>query len=210
MWSLRRREQPYHDGSAACWPINHVTSRQRSHRPNFLLTWSQSPVVCNMRFFLSWPGLPMDILMWVFPSLSFLWYASSPSTSPCSRGPMQSPWPLPRSRGHGNGCASSLPLFFLRSTPGILPWSLYSDGPLSSWPQPLEAETPLPAKTQGRTLDRPFNFYPARSVARKCAPHPQKAHAGASLCRGLWWFRGGFGSHRSKPHGWGNSAGELE
>ena len=105
MWSLRRREQPYHDGSAACWPINHVTSRQRSHRPNFLLTWSQSPVVCNMRFFLilarladgySYVGFSFSGLFWLFvvcvfseyvPMLS--WSYAKPLASPEVEGTWQ-------------------------------------------------------------------------------------------------------------------------
>ena len=37
--------------------------------------------------------------------------------------------------------------------------------------------------------------------------NPRKARAGASLCRGLRWFRRDFGSHRSKLRGWCNSAG---
>ena len=47
----------------------------------------------------------------------------------------------------------------IRRTSDILLSSLYSDSPLSSRPQPLGrgAEMPLPAKTQGKTLDCLFN-----------------------------------------------------
>ena len=51
-----------------------------------------------------------------------------------------------------------------------------------------------------------LNFPAPRTVAgwlcEAGALFPKKALAGASLCRGLRWFRGDFGCHSSKLRGW--------
>ena len=69
------------------------------------------------------------------------------------------PWPLRRSRGDGNGgrCARSPCLPFLRRTPDAVPWPLrpctaavHRAPGHNRWGV---VETPLPAKTQERTLD---------------------------------------------------------
>ena len=85
------------------------------------------------------------------------------------------PWPLRRSRGDGNGgrfvrspCLPSWRgLRLLYAVHQMLSlWSLYRSvhgAPgHNRWGV---AETPLPAKTQGRTLDCPFYFLPPRFVA---------------------------------------------
>ena len=80
------------------------------------------------------------------------------------------PWSLRGSRGHaphGNmGRTAEYAACCTPCTRHFPLWSLYSDGPLSSGPQPLGvSETTLPAKTQGKTLDCPFNFLSPRFVA---------------------------------------------
>ena len=79
------------------------------------------------------------------------------------------PWPLQRPRGDGNGGR------FVRS-PCLPSWrglrlyaihQMLSLGPCAATVQRTvgESVTTLPAKTQGRTLDCPFNFRPPRIVA---------------------------------------------
>ena len=66
-------------------------------------------------------------------------------------------------------------------------------------------ETPLPAKTQGRTSDcllTSFHRVPLQGGFKKLARCiPEEARAGASLCHRLRKVRGDFGSHGSKPRG---------
>ena len=81
------------------------------------------------------------------------------------------PWPLQRVEGRWQWRSlRSLALpscYDVRQTLSLC--SLCSDIPTSSQPQPLGKcrRTTLPAKTQGTTLDCPFNFAPPR-VAETC------------------------------------------
>ena len=60
------------------------------------------------------------------------------------------------------------------------------------------SETTLPAKTQGRTLDCPFNFLPLRfvvsSVLRRCGQSPRYRRRTGTHC--------GFGGHGSLLQEW--------
>ena len=110
--------------------------------------------------------------------------------------------------------ASPARLAILRGASGILPWSLYSDSPLSSPPQPRGSDgdvTPCKVTREDFGLFlTSFHHALLQGGFKQLVRYvPGKARAGAILCRGLRRFRGDFGGHRSKPRGWGNSAGEL-
>ena len=78
------------------------------------------------------------------------------------------PWPLRRSRGDGDGCASSLPFFSYAVHQAFSLSSLYTPGHNRG----AVTETSLLERTQGGTLDRILTFR-----------HPVLLWGGFSMCR---------------------------
>ena len=123
------------------------------------------------------------------------------------------PWSLTLPRGDGNGCRFVRSLChltqYIRSCP-LFPVQWRS----IELPAPMESggdATPCKVTTEdlGIFFITSLHHVLLQGGFKKLVRKSRYAPAGASLCRGLRWFRGDFGGHRSKPCGWGNSAGEL-